>query len=79
MIPITPIVIANEQWRKRMEHERAVVDAQLSSTDRPPVTHQDGCVTQPKGLFRKFNGTRFWSDLKAKGHTAVDYKSCSCC
>ena len=79
MIPVAPIVIANEKWRKRMLHERAVIDAQLSSTDRPPVTHPDGGATQPKGLFRKFNGERFWHDLRAKGHIAVDVDHCSCC
>lgn len=69
----------NEQWRKRMLHERAVVDAQLSSTDRPPVTHAEGSVHVPKNLFMKFNGTRFWNDLKAKGHTSASFETCSCC
>lgn len=67
-----------QEWERRLAHERAVRDSHVAAGNIPAPTSPD-----PEGGMRtydvwRFNGKKFFAALEAAGHTKAVYTDCKC-
>lgn len=65
------------EWKKRLEHQRAIRDAYVAmgnpAPDRPDP--EGGLIMVP---FRRFNGKVFRAFLAKRGHDNSEFEACAC-
>lgn len=67
-----------EPWERRYEHYQDVRDSQCESLGIPIPEEEYGVIHVIKGLWRKFEGKKFWKSLENRGHDKMSFEECRC-